>query len=106
MPTSLRLTAAVLVWTILASACSTKPSAPAVIVPAKMPPPPVEASALRPCPDLPLLNDGSLGDLVDWVRKASKQYADCRSKHNYTTRWIKTARTQWTTPTKPASSKK
>ena len=106
MPTSLRLTALALASIVTVLGCSTKPSAPVAIVPAKMPPPPVEASALRPCPDLPLLNDGSLGDLVDWVRHASKLYADCRSKHNYTTRWIKTARTQWTTPTKPANSKK
>ena len=66
----------------------------------------MEASALRHCADLPLLNDGSLGDLIDWITRATPQSRDCQSRHAYAADWINTTRTQWTSPTKPLQSKK
>lgn len=66
----------------------------------------MEASALLPCADLRPLNDGSLGDLIDWITLATTQYRDCQSRHAYAADWINTTRTQWTSPTKPPQSKK
>ena len=57
--------------------CATSSTPPSVVVRPAQPP----ADLAQPCPELPLLSDGTAKTLALWIVDASAMYRDCAARH-------------------------